>query len=86
MATQWEINHDYVAVSNHLPCSSDLEQFFPSTPVLKFTGVREPVARVYSHFIQIYCAVEVYKGEVYEKDTLENSRQFAAARTDTNFN
>ena len=79
--------HKYVAVANHIGYNPNLEQFFPSNPILKFTGVREPVSRVYSYFIEKLCRIQMNNGEFCEKDTLANRRTFASRlKEDSIFN
>jgi hypothetical protein len=44
----------YTAITSHIPYSEQAAELF-SKPLMRFTSVRHPVARVHSHFIQTLC-------------------------------
>lgn len=44
----------YTAITSHIPYSEQAAELF-SRPLMRFTSVRHPVARVHSHFIQTLC-------------------------------
>lgn len=45
---------NYVAITSHIPYSEQAAELIQQ-PLMRFTSVRHPVARVHSHFIQTLC-------------------------------